>query len=376
MLLPSLAKKIIQEVRRLLDEDLIVADTSGMIIASTDQSRISTFHEGAFIACRQRQKLVITEADQQRLKGVKAGINLPILFHQDVIGVIGITGEPNKVSQYGELLKKMTELLIQESYYSEQFEWQSRTLEAFVFDWLQLKEWTKAFRDRGNLLGIDLLSNRQVIIASINEDENILKRNLWHYIQQWYDQNSKDIVVRWGNDRFVILQGITDNENKEKTYHSLSHLKVYIKEKCNFDLSIGIGQSVRPADLKRSYDQAERSLLVAKRTRTIIFDDDLRLEMCLQDISNHTRTEFVKRTIGQIQNEEELLITLKTFFSHNQSFKHTAEEMHIHINTLHYRLKKVEEATGLNPREFRDLVTLYLATLFLDDYIKNNHENG
>lgn len=44
-------------------------------------------------------------------------MNLPLLFHDEVIGVIGITGEPENISRYGEILRKMTELLIHENYF-------------------------------------------------------------------------------------------------------------------------------------------------------------------------------------------------------------------------------------------------------------------
>lgn len=80
MILPELAEKIVKEVRKLMDEDIIVVNTDGFIIASTDQKRINTFHEGALIASQQKKKLIITREDQQKLKGVKAGINLPIFF--------------------------------------------------------------------------------------------------------------------------------------------------------------------------------------------------------------------------------------------------------------------------------------------------------
>lgn len=97
--------------------------------------------------------------------------------------------------------------------------------------------------------------------------------------------------------------------------------------------------------------------------------------MCIQDIKEQTRIEFVNRTIGTIVEDSELLDTLKTFIVKNQSFKNTADELHIHINTLHYRLKRIEQITNLNPRDFHDMTTLYLATIFLDNHPKISFEN-
>lgn len=371
MIRPPLANQIISEVRKLLNKDLIIADTNGVIIASTDNTRIGTFHEGAVITYSSRKKIIITHEDQQTLTGVKAGINLPIFFQEQIIGIIGITGNPETVSSYGELLRKMTELLIKERYYSEQLEWQSRTLEAFVFDWIQQKDWSNHFLDQAKLLGIDLEIDRQVIIGHYSQkDDHFLPREIWNDVSTTFINQTNDIFVRWGNDRFVLLRALKAKGSKERTLQFIEQLQRYVKEKYQQVLSFGVGPLLPPNELYQSFQQAERALTVAIRSYSIMFEEDLRLEICLQDIKKQTRYEFIQRTIAPISNDSELLKTIKAFINHNQSFKETASSLHIHINTLHYRFKKIEQLTSLNPRDFHDMTTLYLALLFLDDYLK------
>jgi carbohydrate diacid regulator len=45
MLQPELAEKIVKEVQKLMAEEIIVVNTDGIIMASTNQDRIGTFHE-------------------------------------------------------------------------------------------------------------------------------------------------------------------------------------------------------------------------------------------------------------------------------------------------------------------------------------------
>lgn len=370
MIRPSLAKSIISEMNHLIDEELIVADTSGIIIASTDESRVGTFHEGALICCREQRKLIITEKDLNVLAGVKSGINLPVFYQNQIAGVIGITGDPDDVSPFGEILKKMTELLMNERYYSEQLEWRTRALEAFVFDWIQKSEWSEAFLNQAELLGIDLSADRQVIIGHCTGREDaLISQEVLNDIMQTFMNASTDVFVRWGNDRFVILQAA--KVNKERTRQFAIQISRYLNERYQLKISMGVGQHSAAAEVYRSFEQADRALTVAKNTNSIVFDEELRLEMLLKDIKKDTREEFVSRTIAPIILDQELLDTLKTFLNHNQSFKHTADNLHIHINTLHYRLKRIEQLTGLNPRHSEDLTALFLAFFFLDDYPKN-----
>lgn len=368
MLFHELAEKIITELRRLLNEDIIVVDTKGIIIASTDPERIHTFHEGALITSRQKEKLIITEAAQTILKGVKAGINLPIFFQGNVVGVIGITGNPDDVSPYGEIIRKMTELLISESYYTEQFDWQSRSMEAFLLDWIQLKEWNDDFLNRAKLLNIDVKTNRQVLIAEVETDASILHRESWLSIISWNEKSENDVISRWGNNRIIYLMDARPqdsyNRKKAKRFHQ------FLTDRLKIDISVGMGLSVPSSQLSKSYQQAERALNSRKSTNVLVFDEDLAFEMILDEISERTKEEFVARTIDPLLNEKELIQTLRKLIENHFSLKKTSEAMHIHINTLHYRLKKITDLTNLNPRNLDDLFILYLSLLFLDKHIK------
>src|SRR5690606_27872390 len=368
MLIPSLAKKIIKEVRRLIDEDIIIVDVYGTILASTNHSRVGNFHEGALLASKERKNMIITKDMESTLQGVKAGINLPILFKQKVVGVIGITGNPEKVEAYGELLKKMTELLIQKSYFAEQMELESRTLETFVFDWLQDKDQTDEFMKRAEHLHINLHLKRQVAIGSVKSDTGAPLREISNRLQQSSLLHENEIYVRWGNERFLLL---FENRSKEDIQKVLQKLKLELDRTFSIQVSFGIGSE--DYSIRKSFDEAERALQVAKRTDSIQFDDELKLEMLIHETSNKVQNEYVKRTIATLIIEDFTLVdTLLEFIKQNQSLKETAKSLHIHVNTLSYRLNKIEEYTGLHPKNFTDLVTLYLGILFLDKSTKDN----
>lgn len=353
----ALAQKIVAEVRKLIDEDIVIMNMEGTIIASSDPSRIGHLHEGSLLTMQKKQTLMMTKLDEKKLKGVKAGINLPIFLHKHIIGVIGITGDPKKIAPYGELLKKMTELMIKESYYIEEKERRARNLESFVFDWLELREWDDSFIHRADLLGIDTNVPRQAALLAGQTD------GLYPLIHRFDLQHSSDVIVRWGHHRFLLLLTATDKGNIE---HRIIEWKEKIENLLHTPVRIGVGSVVAPTHLKHSLRQATRALKAAQSETDIVFDEELTLEMIIDDLRKETKQELIKRTIKPILHEKELLETLSAFFTHNQSLKETAKSLHIHINTLHYRLKKINELTALHPRQTKSLVILYLSLLFLD----------
>src|SRR5699024_3150462 len=134
------ATKILAEVKTLTNENVILINKEGMIIASIDESRVGTYHEGAKLVMQTKKSLYITDEKAIALKGVKQGINLPIFFQNDVIGVVGTTGNREKVTPFAEMIRRMTELLLREAHYYERKEWENRGLESFIYEWIYSTE--------------------------------------------------------------------------------------------------------------------------------------------------------------------------------------------------------------------------------------------
>jgi Purine catabolism regulatory protein-like family/PucR C-terminal helix-turn-helix domain len=62
----------------------------------------------------------------------------------------------------------------------------------------------------------------------------------------------------------------------------------------------------------------------------------------------------------------ELLRTLASFLETCGSWQRSAEELYVHVNTLRYRIQRIEELTGKDLGTMRDRTDLYLALEFMD----------
>ncbi len=70
--------------------------------------------------------------------------------------------------------------------------------------------------------------------------------------------------------------------------------------------------------------------------------------------------------VEAIKSHGELIETLMLFFDNDSSIVKTSLVMNVHRNTVLYRLNKVKELTGLDPKKFKDAVKLYFALESID----------
>ena len=102
------ARDLIAEISAVVDIDINIMDDTGTIVASTDDERIDQFHEGAQMLIRDRRSELIVHYDNE-FRGCRKGINLPLIYKDKIIGVIGLTGEIEETIHYARLIQKMTE---------------------------------------------------------------------------------------------------------------------------------------------------------------------------------------------------------------------------------------------------------------------------
>ncbi|MFH9352077.1 PucR family transcriptional regulator [Kitasatospora sp. NPDC017646] len=68
-------------------------------------------------------------------------------------------------------------------------------------------------------------------------------------------------------------------------------------------------------------------------------------------------------TAHDADNAVSLLGTPAVFLDHDGSWARTAESLHIHVDTVHYRIRRIEDLTGRNLARLRDRLNLRAALL-------------
>ena len=353
----ELAQKIVESLKNTIEQDINFIDTNGIIIASTNQKRINSLHEGA-LACIKEGKTIAIESDIQ-YTGSKKGVNLPVKFQKEIIGVIGISGELSVVEKYGNIIKKMTEILLKEEWINEN---QSADIENKK---LIIESVLNDNTHELDFLPKNLVSDAKCIATTKIDYEPLdfsTRKNLIRFAESNYKNNN--VLTAFLQNEFVLIyidsnyQDIQDHLNR-LVNHALN----------SYDLELTFGVSNNYYNLSNSkafYLQALKSRKWSENKgnqNPIIFYRDMELGLLITSLDDKDIYEFSYKVLKNINLDElkEYQELFKLYGKHNGSISAIADEMFMHKNTIQYRLNKLESMTGYNPRNYNDYLVLWFA---------------
>lgn len=372
----TIARQIVERTMKIIPYSVNVMDEFGRIIGSGDPSRLRQRHEGSILAIAEQRVVAIDQATAEHLKGVKPGINLPIIFQDKVIGVIGISGEPDSVHQYGELVKMTAELIIEQAALMSQVEWHKRHREELVMQLIQ-----GASTDDGQIrviaerLELDLTKPRIAAIVQVMPTDSDAPLSLAHlqqlvHLLEFPERDNLVGILSVSTNEVVVLKPIeltktgwsVDNERKRVT-----KLLKRVRQLGKFQIRIALGDYFADSDgLSKSYQTAKLTLnAVADQQGEVFFYQNHRLPVLLSSLFEESwKADQLREPFDLlVQNDSKgtLEKTLKAYFAQNCDAYQTCQILHIHRNTLRYRLERIEEITSLNINNLDDKLHLYLA---------------
>lgn len=346
---------IVQELSALIDTHVIITDRNGFIIASTDPLRLNTFHEGATLSMKNQTELHMTKEMCERLTGVRPGIVMPIIIGSTPIGVIGITGKPEEVGKYAKLVRKVAELFITDSIARQERERHTREIEFFIFDLVTGASSPEAMMERAKLINLDTSLYRRIALIRTDQQMEIADVERLEKVQIIHPELK---IFRWGLEKMGLL---LPDMPRDTLSDGLIDLSRKLGKRSKRSLPVGIGEVVEFTELRKSFEQAEIALDVSVKQGRIVFEGELKLELLYAAIPADVQAEFLRRTIEPLFEQEELLHNLEVWLTSGKSLKEVADDLHIHKNTLSYRLNKVEQLLDVRLNDNRDLALLYTA---------------
>jgi carbohydrate diacid regulator len=367
------AQQIVNEIGRLVHQQINMMDETGTIIASTDVRRIGQSHEGARrIIMEHLPELYI--APENESPTARRGINLPIEFDGKIVGVIGITGGYGEVIGYGQVVKKMTEILIEQRSEMDQQRLDSRVRSRFLEEWVLGEGLThaSALAERGLTLGIDITAPRRILVASLSALERYTDTLAGQrMLEQAEAVVSKELrsfqgaIILRNSARQILLM---PSHSTADLCALAAKLADAVYKACGVHLIVGIDD--HPADVHTAYLEANRAWRAAShRPGGILSYSEMRLELFLDDIPRRRKAEYLHRLFpgSDAAQMRTWVGLLEAWFSAEGSLHTAADALFIHKNTLQYRIRRLQEISGLDVRLPSQAPALYMGMLFFRD---------
>ncbi len=367
----SVAQEIVDKAIQIIKLNVNIMDCNGIIIASGDKSRIGQLHEGALISISREETVIIDSILKEKLSGTNEGINMPIFFREDIIGVVGISGKSELVKNYSELVKMTTELSIEQSFLINEQINHKKSKEHFLHSLLNNSknifnvQLSNIYKEKLNL---DFF--HKICILDLKEKDFLPLNNKLDKIQKFLSNNS-NVNFTIIDDDFKVIFCISDKyESKvirkcKKLVEKLLLLYCDENENCEKKLRLYIGLPFKSKNgIHKSYLSARNVYkLNFTNTNQCIWAFDYIKEVITIQNNELEKNVLIEIWTILIENDKnkELVKTLNCFYNNNCEISLTSDKLHIHRNTLNYRLDKIFEITKLNPKNKSHLFTLTMA---------------
>lgn len=356
-LTPELAQQVVERTMGVIGHNVNVMDADGVILSSGHDDRIGAVHEGALLAAQQDRVVEIAHSDALALRGVQPGINLPLRCHGQLVGVVGITGDPEQVRVLGDLIRVTAELMVDQAKAAESRQWRYREREEFVGHAAagrlaprELTEWAAG-------LGIDLeVPRRATVVAPADHAHPEALRAL----QRDLVQVRGILVGRVEPQELVVFgpAGRSRGPNQDVTA---------LLQATEGRLRHASGRTFAgPDTFEHAYLTARDTLAVTGLIGSVegAYDfEDVPLLALVKGMSEGWRGDLLAEPWQQLvaaDRSGELVATFGAYIQHRASATAAAGALHVHRNTVRYRLARIGEITGLRMDHLPDVLLLYL----------------
>lgn len=365
MLTPEIAEKIHSKVGGLVNQPLSITDREGLVLAGNDPQVFD------------------------RLKITAAPWAIALEQNGDKIGFVVLAQRLDNHDEIAPLIRSLAELILHQALLIDRLPQQQERLDKFIYDLLQGRfEDTSLPTAEARLFDIDITLPRIALV--IYMDDAILrgqdhsgsnrealvtryKFGLTRGLNSYYTSSRNNIVAYLGHNAFCILKDLngTDTpleESLERFKRSLPTIHEILTSELKQSLTIGVG-NYHPGlkGLAQSYKEAVSAVELGAQnwdSGRIYHIDDFGVVAPLLAGVDESNIYFGRELVEKLEQQKGVSATLDAFLRNNMALTVTAKELGIHRNTLVYRLDRITEILGLDPRSFDDAVQIKLAMLF------------
>ncbi|ANJ56544.1 CdaR family transcriptional regulator [Pseudomonas silesiensis] len=362
----DLAQDIVDRAMAILPYNVNVMDSQGLILGSGEPERVNTRHEGAQLVLANARVVEIDAQTAIHLKGVQPGINLPLLLDQRLIGVLGITGEPEQLRTYAELVRMTAEMLVAQRNQQAEQQWRRQRCDDLLALLLSDAGDSPRLIDEAQQLGLKPRMNRVPYLFELGMEQG--PGQTVEALGAWLTSRHPDSwCISSAKSSLLWCRPASQAVEHERLLEKLDGLGWNI-------LRIAVGEQADGLSGLRRCNRQVGDLLaygrdVVPRTRLLTLSR-YRLPVMLWRHRNDDALDELLKPLRKVIAKDgngQLLATLRSWCDHDGQSQACADALGIHRNSLRYRMERIAELSGVDPLRLEGMLALYLGVQLLPD---------
>lgn len=366
------AQEIVEEIGEEIREHINMMDANGIIIASTNPARIGQLHEGARRIITEGLEELYISGDMET-ETTKMGINLPLTIGGTIAGVVGITGDRERIIGYGNIVRRMTEIMILNSMEKDAQRYDRRMRYHFIKEWISKSgtSYGNSFVERGLQMGINVKRAYRVMTIYFPDygelsdtlDGQKLLEEMEASIRHEMEQERNPYLRE--SPKQICLLPLCGDEVMEEQAERLSRM---IEKKYSRKIAVGFDSAQENRrNIRQSCRESEQAAKHALLWKKKWFGyDSMNIELFLGEIPDMVMQEYLKKLFSSVSEEKfgDFMHLLEYYFAYEGSIGKMADALFMHKNTLQYKLKKLADLTGKDIRLPSCAAIYYIALSF------------
>jgi carbohydrate diacid regulator len=386
-----LAEQIVAKAQAILKRDLLLADLGGLLLAGSEIPPGTFFTEALSVS--QTGHSQTAEHEGKEIKW------WPFVYEEQTVAIFGVYVEAGPITAEAMLLLQgLAEVIIYQHFLLDRVQSAEMVRADFIKSTLtssSLGNVEDLYR-QADILQLTLQTPQAVILIEIegfeqqlndtnrslsDEERSLLlakaTEDIASHLRQGFQNFQDNLVAYFGNDRFVLLKGIggqsltTLNTVRFMLEKGDYAMEVLNKLQLNHPITIGVGQYYPELQgLRKSYQDAKLALEVGTKVwgrGQTYHIKNVGMFITLANTSQDRKAELAHQILSPLLRDEQLFKTVQAFLASGLNLTDAAAKLHIHRNTLIYRLDKTKKLINLDPRHFDDALQIKLGLMFYQE---------
>ncbi len=369
----ALADKFVKKAANYTQYNINVMNEKGIIIASSDSSRTGSFHEVAY-DIMSADKEIVEVVGSDRFQGGRIGINMALLYKKKMVGVVGVSGEPEEIRDTALLIKMALETMLEYEVQNRKH-YQQQNLKTRFIDGLLYQEEADS---EGELtavseqLGYDPHLLRIPVLICFEPQTDAWK--ILDFMKEHAVLSLQDIAAVTRNNNVIIFKNFREQREIPGQYRYMVREALDRLDECLARQGVACRYYI--GSFQEKYCFYKKGFQHCGWLREYCKSQEGKVWFFYDYVGEYMRNmapvielnRIFSSLCGQVDQETKnsLIELVETLYRNNYNLNESSRELYIHKNTLIFRYNKIKNMFQVNPmqstadREFLNWLVFYL----------------